>query len=239
MRPLAAYELLDVWEHGRRKAPFQRALLLLAAASPEESLERLAELSLGQRDSRLLTLRAWTFGERIAGLTHCPTCGSAIDLAFDVEEIRAPTPTAATFAFTVAEFELVVRLLNSYDIGAITDEAGAPLALLRRCIIAATSAGAACDAAALPAEVAQAVASQLAQADPQADVQLALRCPQCANAWEAPFDIAAFFWSEIEAWAARMFQEIHVLAAGYGWPETAILALSPLRRRIYLEMLSP
>jgi hypothetical protein len=76
----------------------------------------------------------------------------------------------------------------------------------------------------------------MAEADPQADVQLNLSCPQCAAAWSAPFDIEAFLWTEIAAWAGRTLQEVHGLARAYGWREQDILSLSATRRRIYLEM---
>jgi hypothetical protein len=56
MQPLSAWELLTVWEQGLAKPPVQRALMLLAAASPGESLDELAGLSIGQRDGRLSRL---------------------------------------------------------------------------------------------------------------------------------------------------------------------------------------
>ena len=50
------------------------------------------------------------------------------------------------------------------------------------------------------------------------------------------FDIGAFFWSEIDAWAGRILQQVHVLASAYGWSERDVLALSPVRRQLYLGM---
>jgi len=94
-------------------------------------------------------------------------------------------------------------------------------------------------AAALPAEVVTAIAQCMAEADPQADVQLALACPQCQHAWEASFDIVSYFWSEIQAWAGRILREVHSLASAYGWREAEILALSPWRRQAYLELIEP
>jgi hypothetical protein len=78
----------------------------------------------------------------------------------------------------------------------------------------------------------------MVQADPQADVQLALTCPACGHQWEATFDIASFFWSEIDSWAHRILREVHTLASAYGWREADILAMSPQRRQLYLEMVS-
>ena len=94
-------------------------------------------------------------------------------------------------------------------------------------------------AAELPAQVWTAIAQRLAEADPQADVQLAMACPKCQHAWKTPLDIVSYFWSEIDAWAARLLHEIHTLASAYGWREAEVLALSPWRRRAYLELIEP
>ena len=65
MRALSAPELLSVWERGQAQPPVQRTLTLLAAACPGILPDALAELSIGQRDARLLTLREWTFGPQL------------------------------------------------------------------------------------------------------------------------------------------------------------------------------
>ena len=83
----------------------------------------------------------------------------------------------------------------------------------------------------------QKIIDQMALADPQADVQLNLSCPACNHHWQSVFDIVSFFWSEIHAWAQRTLREIHALASAYGWREADILALSPRRRQLYLEMI--
>ena len=89
----------------------------------------------------------------------------------------------------------------------------------------------------LPAAVLQAVAAAMAAADPQGDVELALRCPACGHVWPAAFDIGSFFWAEVDAWARVLLSEIHTLASAYGWREADVLALSPWRRRCYLELI--
>jgi hypothetical protein len=48
--------------------------------------------------------------------------------------------------------------------------------------------------------------------------------------------VVAYFWSEINAWAYRLLGEVHSLASAYGWREEDILAMSPWRRHVYLEM---
>ena len=90
---------------------------------------------------------------------------------------------------------------------------------------------------ALPDDVASAIAAAMAEADPQAKIDLALDCPACGHAWTNLLDIAGFLWREVDAWARRTLLDIHTLARAYGWSEAQILALTTGRRDLYLAML--
>jgi hypothetical protein len=104
--------------------------------------------------------------------------------------------------------------------------------LLERCLT--TAGGAAGEPP--PAHLMTRLMDLAAAADPQADVRLALDCPACGAAWQAPFDIGAFLWTRLQAEALRLLGEVHELAAAYSWSEQEILALSPARRSTYLEL---
>ena len=241
MRALSAPELLGVWERGLAQQPVERTLTLLAASCPEIPLDALAKLSIGQRDATLLALRELTFGPALAGLATCPGCGKRLELTFEVAEIQmAPEEERAeTASLTVTEYELCFRLPNSLDLAAVTEQtdvARARLLLLDRCLLSAHHRGKKMSADQLPANVIDAVAERMAQADPQADVQLAISCPSCGHQWQCAFDIVSFFWTELNAWACRILREVHQLASAYGWYEADILAMSPWRRQMYLEM---
>src|SRR6516164_8225495 len=93
MHALSATELLSVWESGSSQFPLQRALTVLAAACPEVSLESLADLTIGQRDARLLALREKMFGAKLIGITDCPECGEKIELSFNCSDIHPQTET--------------------------------------------------------------------------------------------------------------------------------------------------
>ena len=243
MRALSAPELLDVWEGAFGQAPVECALSLLAAACPELSRQSLAELTLGQRDSRLLTLREWTFGPALTSIVNCPQCGQTVELRFEVSSIRvnAELPAADEAPFTAAGYDLRVRPPNSLDAAAIEAESQVERKrrlLFERCVIAASRQGQAIPVGELPAETMDAAANRLAELDPQADVQLDTKCPACGKGWRAAFDIVSFFWKEIQAWACRTLHDVHLLARAYGWGEREILALTPARRQFYLEMVS-
>jgi hypothetical protein len=246
MRALSTLELLSVWERGLAQPAAQRVLTLLAAACPDTAPDALAKLSIGQRDARLLTLREWTFGPRLASLTTCPGCGERLELTFNVTDIRLPSPSQGEggegvepLSLSVADYEVRFRLPNSLDLAAIAgheDVAPTRHLLLDRCLLAAHQDGEETALDQLPDDVIDAVVERMAQTDSQADVQLALSCPACGHQWQAAFDIVSFFWSEINAWAYRTLREVHALARAYGWREDDILAMSPWRRQFYLGM---
>jgi hypothetical protein len=243
MRALSPSELLEVWERGMSAAPALRALLLLEAAAPETGPEALARLPVGRRDADLLRLREWTFGSRLLCGVTCAGCGERLELDFRAGEIRdAAEPAAADELFTsrVGDYEVSFRLPNSLDLlelASCADPAEARRLLFERCVNSAQLDGSQVEPASLPPEIVADVSEKMSQADPQGDVRVSVECPACGREWQTSFDIVSFFWSEVEAWARRTLQEVHVLASVYGWRESDTLSLSPQRRRVYLEMI--
>jgi hypothetical protein len=241
MYALSASELLEAWERGLGQQPIERALTLLAAACPDTPKDTLARLSIGQRDAHLLSIREWLFGPTLVSLVNCPNCGDRLELNFNVADIRVPLEgqPPASMSLSVAGYEVRFRHPNSLDLSAVTrnqDVEGGRRLLLERCLLCAELYDEAKTVDELPAEVIDSVVEEMARADPQADVQLALSCPQCGHGWRAAFDILSFFWSELNVWATRILREVHTLASAYGWREADILAMSPWRRQMYLEM---
>jgi hypothetical protein len=236
MRGLSAAEVLAVWERGCGKRPVQRALELYSAACPDESRESLAQRSVGQRDAALLDLREATLGARVQSVMECPSCGEKLELSFNTNDLRAEASSGTQEIFLEhGGYELRLRAPNSLDLAAALESApehGAD-ALFHQCLISAARGGN--ETGELPAEIVELGEAKMAEADPQANVQLAVSCSFCGHRWAVLFDIASFFWTEIEWWAARLLGEVHELASAYGWPERDILALSPARREAYLE----
>jgi hypothetical protein len=245
MRALSASELLRAWEHGGGQTLARRALILLAAASAEMSLAELAQLSVGQRDARLLTLREWLFGARVEGLVSCPACREPLELAFDVADVRAIdgseiTDGSAPDLLRLDGYDVRFRPPNSEDLEAIAacqNTVDARGQLLARCALEVRREGIEESASQLPAHVADVLIERIAQADRQANVQLSLTCPACRHRWLATFDIASFLWNEINDWAQRTLREVHIIASAYSWHEADILEMSAQRRHFYLEMI--
>jgi hypothetical protein len=242
MQTPSAAELLRAWERGLAQPPIERALTLLAAALPEHRPGDLARMSIGRRDGYLLELRERIFGPRLASVASCPGCGERLELDFAAADVRvaATEEPGELLALSVDGYEVRFRLPNSRDLAALAD-ADDPRdtgqALLLECVEAVKRGDDNLPVERLPAAVTEAVAEGMAAADPQADVQLALSCPNCGRQWNELFDIAAFLWTEIDAWAARTLRDVHTLALHYGWHEADILAMSAWRRQIYLALL--
>jgi hypothetical protein len=254
MRNLSVAELLTAWERALGQSPVQQALILLAAAYPERAPEQLAQCSVGQRDACLLTLREQLFGSQLNSVTACPQCQQRIELAFTVPDIRVepaltdPIAVAGEGMMLMMEgYRVQFRLPNSLDLASIEtcpDVNQAREQLLRRCIQSVVREGTESDeeepldhVSRLPMTLVDAIAERMAQADAQADTRLALSCPDCRHAWRATFDIATYLAGEIHHWATHLLREVHGLARAYSWREADILAMTPTRRRAYLELL--
>lgn len=232
--------MLNIWEQGLHQLPLRRAVILLTAAFPEMPPDSLLELSIGQRDGLLLRLREMLFGPRLVNTARCPQCGERIEWESSVTDFFVQTETAEAFELREADYLLRFRPPNSLDIAAAVNAGDAEAAqkmILTRCVLHAEQNGEECAAEELPEAVLQKLAERIEEADPMAEIRLQLDCPECSHGWEAIFDICSFLWAEINDWAERMLRTVHKLAAGYGWSEQAILALSPVRRQLYLGML--
>lgn len=238
MRAPASDLLLQAWEAGLDQSPARRALALLACTGGDAAV--LAELPVGVRDARLLRLRRALFGDSVAALAQCPACGERLDVNFAIDDLCPPEDPGAAPAITydlhACDYQLRYRLPNSDDLSAVPQHDPSPVHLLRRCVASATHGGAPVAADQLPPEAVAALGAAMAAADPLARIELAFSCPGCGHAWDDLLDIAAFLWKEVDAWARRTLHDVHTLARAYGWSESEILAMTPLRRDLYLDM---
>lgn len=242
-------DLLLAWERGLDQSPSWRALALLGACSPDTASDKLAALPVGARDARLLRLRESLFGHSIAAVSQCPECGEKLDVAFNVEDVLDVPPETIdrviddrgiqTHHLNEDGYDIAYRLPTSADLIAVSllpDDSAPQHALLQRCVIGVQQSGVSTTIDLLPDTIITALSNDMANADPYAQIELALSCPACDHAWHSLFDIASFLWSEVHAWAQRILHEVHTLARAYGWRELDILTMSPIRRQIYLDL---
>jgi len=238
--------LIAAWEAALDAPPYRKAQALLAAAADSPAGESVAgeQAGIGERNRRLLELRAQQFGPELTAVTDCPACGERLEMAIRVTDLWAPyaeDPLVPRTA-TAGGVQIRYRLPTVADLAAVEGVDRPARALIERCVLglAGDLPGAALQA--LPEveqrAVFEAVSEAMAEADPQADIQLSLVCAACGEAWAAPFDPVAYLWAEVDTWVRRVLREVHVLARAYGWSEAAILAMTEQRRKLYLEMVT-
>jgi hypothetical protein len=239
---LSAATIVAVWEHGRDKHPVDRALLMLAQAHPSMSPSALSTLTVGQRNRLLLDLRSKTLGPLANCFVKCVECDAPLEFTLDVTTLYTPdqdeTPPSRS-TLTIDDFLVSFRLPTSLDLVAIvghTNAAEGRYRLIERCVLQAERGGKAIAAARLPETVMAALAGAMLECDEQAEIEIELGCGECDHSWSTLFDIGSFFWTELEAQAKRLLRDVDLLARAYGWHEAEILALSPVRRQFYLEL---
>ena len=254
MAALTASSLLRIWELGDGLHVVDQALLVLSAAFPDETADELASLTVGQRDARLLSIYEHSFGPHVSGLTDCPQCRETLECTFRVADIGLPAPSQAAnhvYQLDTAGYTVQFQLPCSRHLAAVANlrqepqpvvgetVAGARTHLLEQCVVEVGRTGERLTVADLPDDVSAAVVEEMADADPQADVRFQFACAACAHQWAVPFDIVPFLWAKIAERARTLLHEIHLLATAYHWREADILALSSVRRRSYLDLVTP
>lgn len=202
------------------------------AVPPHEFARRLL---VGDRDYLMVWLRRITLGDRVAAIYRCPACDSKMDVLLDLAETPAePAPQiSAAHEVTLADEVVRFRLPTGADQEAVACQ---PLVhavdtLFERCLL---------DDGGKPlgAGARNQVIDEMERRAPRVEIDLDLTCPECAHAFAATFDPAAFFIAEMASAHGTLLREVHQLAFSYGWSEAAILALDRGRRRAYLSLVA-
>jgi hypothetical protein len=234
--------LLRIWDLGANLLPYEQALVVLRVADQTTGDEALWSLPIGERDVRLLRIREATFGPTMTARSACRRCSEMAEFELTTTEIMARgRPSAADLHLVAQDGETVVRarLPTSRDlarVASLADPDDAALELARGCVVGALRRGEDVPSRSLSPAILGAVAEAIRDADPLAEVLVAVPCPACGEAGETLFDICSYLWDEIAAEARRLVREVDLLARAYGWREQDVLTLAPHRRRAYIEL---
>ena len=221
---LSDTDCLALVERGAVRHPLDRALLLAAVADPGVAW---ADRPLGVRDACLMGLRSTWFGPWFDAVLACPACARLLSLRVD---LRGFSERAIDDDAPVAVAGARYRRPTTRDLAALVgrlDVDDAAALLLQRLVLDV--------AAALTSEQRVAVEAALDAADPLAHVALDVACEHCNHRFSAPLDIAVSLWDDLAAQAERVIDDVHTLAAAYGWNETEILAMPAARRALYKQ----
>jgi hypothetical protein len=234
MRALSSHDLLALWESGSRLHPLDQGLLALRIALPEDKRATVGDWTLGRRNRALLELHSACFGSQLHAWAACERCGEKMEFQVEIRSLLGDSEESPREIETVVVDGRTFRLPTSRDLAEAVrgnDAMRGALYLLDRCHIAG-------DAAGWTEEYVNVVGERFAEADPIAELRLALACPACGEEMEESLDPVTFFWSELQAMARRILLQVHTLASAYGWSEREILALSDTRRSFYLQMVN-
>jgi len=224
-----------------------RCLRRLGPLEPVDAAS-VRRLTVGDREALLLHLRRLAFGDRISCLLACPNCEKKMELDMQISELLlAPYPHASPTYETLIDgegqaYRVLFRLPNGEDQEVVAVQAAGSVesaseALLRRCIerVASADGEPICN---IPSAVLHALPRKMAELDPQAEVLLNLRCPECHIQFVVPFDSADYICREISASEREFYREVHTLSFHYHWDEDDILSMNVRKRRIYLDLLT-
>src|SRR5688572_25306911 len=224
---MLASDVLSVWELGQDQDTLGRTLAVLVGGLrlPRAEAE---SLSLGERDARILGLHERIFGPRLAAMDACPRCAERVTFEVAVDSIRAAAGPAAdgtielhgfarpTWTLRSGAAVIGFRVPDSAELRAASTCASVAEArrlLLERCVVEPT------DVAELGEDVEDQLSERIGECDPQAEVRLEIRCPECGHQWLALLEVAAFFWAELSAYARRLLHQVGSLARAYHWSE--------------------
>jgi len=208
--------------------------LAQAAGGPSVCWE---DLPVSDLDAILLRLRQTVFGDLIRADAACPApdCGKRIDLAFGVNEylehhaprrtrLAEPAPEAGWMRLRGAPVSF--RFPTGADQLAIALHPNPPAELIRRCIMPTD----------IPAAAMRRVERAMEALAPSLAHNLNGHCPECGASFEVYFDPRQFTLRELRDQAVFIYEDTHLLAEHYHWPEAEILALPRDRRLRYAEM---
>jgi hypothetical protein len=196
------------------------------------------DVSVSDLEALLLGLRQAVVGDLISTEAHCPRaeCGARVDIAFRIGQFLASrTPGRSRKVkdsgdgkwFALIGETVEFRLPTGADLLSIDGHPEPYRELVRRCI--------------RPEGIAAGLWGRAERAmealAPRFSSNLSGKCPECGRAFEVYFDVLHFVMRELRAHSAAVYQDVHLLALHYKWPEADILALPRNRRSAYAEML--
>lgn len=235
--------LLSAWEAALARPDPLKGIALLAVQGRGVSEASPAALSLGELARRLLELQVQWFEPWLHCVCECPTCAELVEADCDARSLREAAPTVdiseQPLRVVKDRYSVVFRLPTAFDLTQVADAenvATARTRILERCVIEARLGEVSCAPRELPHDVTIAIADAIENADPLADIGLALQCPACQAAWTAMLDPSRFLLASVDQAARRIMEEVHCLARAYGWSEAETLSLSHARRRAYIAL---
>jgi hypothetical protein len=236
MLPLPDERLLAIWEN-REASDADVGTRLLHEGAAVDRGDNTEDWPLSRRQAALLEMRCATFGRTMLAAVDCPRCTERLEFELDgraLLDMHDKTKNADSSRTALQIRGLKFRLPTLADLVSVRSVEGEPaaiLALVSRCCLETPP-------ETWPQDLIDEVDEHFEAADPLGNLQLTFDCPGCRHTWQQAFNIAQYFWEEIDVRAKTILVQVHRLARAYGWSEKDVLAMNPARRRAYLELIA-
>jgi len=208
LRPITGFEEELIAAHADTSNTASLCNELLArclvppGCDPGPVRDEVARLLVAERDRALIVLRLRSFGDRVESEVTCPSCGGTSEITFALSDL--PLAAVEPPREVVVQHDghvITARLPTAADQEQVLAEPSASAAERRTVLLARVveriddRAGpmSADDVRALPSAVRMAVEHALEAAAPDVDLSMDVQCCRCPSAFEAPFDLRAFF----------------------------------------------
>ncbi|MEU4244766.1 hypothetical protein [Actinoplanes sp. NPDC026619] len=194
-----------------------------------------AALPVGDLDLLIVQRRRELRSDWFVAEGRCGACGAAVDVRFGLaaylEHCRPRRPRGVSPAepgwWRHDRLRLTFRVPSVADVLASAG-AGRPRAdLLRRLVREPVTAG--------QAGILERAMAALA---PTLRTEVAGTCPECGQQVRLDVDARELCLAELRFLAGSVHDDVHLIAATYGWSEQAILDLPSRRRRRYADLIA-
>ncbi len=185
-----------------------------------------AELPLTDFEFALAALRRRHLGDQVTSEPTCAACGERNEISFSLDELAASVAAALPANGEAIAAGQGFRLPTAGDVALIEGNGGAPRRLRAACLGTEP-----------PAGRRRGIERAIAGCAPLLSRMIEAPCAHCGAGLEAIFHLPAFIVAELARQATAVFDDVHVLARGYGWREAEILSLPRVRRHHYAARL--
>lgn len=204
---------------------------------PQDAPRNWSELAITDLETLLLLVRREVLGDLIQAETECTVvdCRARVDVSFRISEylasVKPRTPRGVEkrdpCVYRLAESDITFRLPNGGDLAALERKDVSERTWFQRCIRPAS----------VPGRVRRRIERAMHALAPRLSRMMSGECPECKAKMDFHFDVVQFVLREIRDHAGMIFEDVHLLAAHYKWPEEEILALPRSRRLRYCDAL--
>ncbi len=230
-------ELIVLEPAGRPVTAMMRlaARVAVSAAGEPIAWEELPATDLGA--IALVIRQAW-LGDTIRTQGYCadPACREPMDIAFSISAYlghHTPRPCRGVLSggkagwFELAGGGAAFRLPTIGDLQHAVSAPDPELCLRQRCL----------DPAVIPAVVARRISRAMYALAPSLDGPVTARCLACDGDAVLQFDPLTYTLAELRYAAGDLYEQVHLLASTFGWPERDILLLPRRRRARYAALI--